>query len=67
MDFAISHELNIYWKFNLINWQFKEIERIVRSSLAVETLTMLIGIGSRLYKAALLNELLMVNYYKQYQ
>ena len=45
-------------KINLISWQSTRIKRMVCSSLAAETLTMLDGIDSALYIVVLLNELI---------
>ena len=42
---------------NLISWQSKRIKRIVRSSLAAETLALSDGVDHAIYLSVLLKEL----------
>ena len=44
-------------KCNLISWQSKRIKRIVRSTLAAETIVMMDGVESAIYISVLLKEL----------
>ena len=44
-------------KFNLISWQSKRIKRVIRSSLAAETLALSDSVDHAIYQSALLKEL----------
>ena len=53
MIFLVDKHCNI----NLVQWQSKRINRVVRSSLAAETLAMSDGFDSAVYISVLLSEL----------
>ena len=44
-------------KFNLISWQSKRIKRVIRSSLAAETLALSDSVDHAIYLSVLLKEL----------
>ena len=49
--------VNKHGNINLAQWQSKRIKRVVRSSLAAETLAMSDGVDSAVYISVLLSEL----------
>lgn len=54
-------------KFSPLSWQSKRVKRIVRSTLAGETLALSDGIDNALFMATLFSELMLVTRNMQHQ